>query len=151
VYDVVKKQNIWQSTNGSSSQPVWSPDGQQVAIANPDDGQLYLVSRSGQITPILPDEMSKDASTPVWSPDGQFIVFINGDNLMLYNKPNKEVIDLCFQGRLNKFNSFFPVWSSDSQQIFVPYEGLVDLRKKVVYTADEITNSEITGWMSPLP
>jgi hypothetical protein len=151
VRDVIKKQIIWQSTGGSAGKPAWSSDSQQVAIVNLEDGQLYLINRAGQAKAVLPDGVSKNASYPSWSPDGQSIAFLNDDNLMLYSKANNEVTDLCFQGRLNSFNPFWPVWSPDSQQFFIPFEGLVDLQKRVVYTTQEITNSGISNWMNSLP
>lgn len=151
VRDVVKKQVLWQSTGGDGGKPTWSPDGQQVAIVNLEDGQLYLIDRAGQAKAVLPDGISKNASYPSWSPDGQLIAFLNGDNLMLYSMPNDKVTDLCFQGRLNEFNPFWPVWSPDSQQFFIPFTGLVDLQKKVVYTSQEIIDSKILNWMNPLP
>jgi hypothetical protein len=151
VRDVIKKQIIWQSTGGDGGKPAWSPNGQQVAIVNLEDGQLYLIDRTGQAKVVLPNGVSKNASYPSWSPDGQSIAFLNDDNLMLYSKPNNEVTDLCFQGRLNNFNPFWPVWSPDSQQFFIPFTGLVDLQKRVVYTTDKITSSGISNWMNSLP
>jgi hypothetical protein len=150
VRDIVTKQTLWQSTGGDGGKPVWSPDGQQVAVISLEDGQLYLVSRSGEAKPVLPDGISKHALPPLsWSPDGQSIAFWNNDSLTLYSKQNNQVVDLCVPG--NKYARLLPVWSPDGQQIFVDFTALVDLQKKVAYTNEKITDSRISDWMNSLP
>lgn len=148
VFDVITKQNLWQSTHGDEGKPAWSPDGQTVAVVG--DGQLYLVNRSGKALPVLDEKLVHEAQSPSWSPDGQQIAFWNNNSLVIYNTQTNRVVDFCIPG--NGQIILPPVlWSPDGQQIIVVGRVLVDLQRKAAYKIKEISNATIFGWMNSLP
>jgi Tol biopolymer transport system component len=154
VRDVVKNQDIWHSTGGDGGKPVWSPDGHEVAVVSIGDGQLYLVNRSGQVTPVLSSGPPHKASSPSWSPNGRFIVFWNADSLVVYDRRLNQMIDLCIPG----YGSPIPPpvnWSPDSQQFIVygysTHPILVNWEEKVAYKIQGTTDNAILGWMNSLP
>ncbi len=67
-------------TSGSGYNPVWSPDGRQVALNSHRKGQhdIYLKSASGiaSESPLLESDNLKLVND--WSPDGRFILYTNG-------------------------------------------------------------------------
>jgi Tol biopolymer transport system component len=67
-------------TSGSGYNPVWSPDGRQVALNSHRKGHhdIYLKSASGIApeTPLLESDNLKLVND--WSPDGRFILYTNG-------------------------------------------------------------------------
>jgi WD40 repeat protein len=153
--DVVTKQNLWKSSGGYVDKPVWSPDGQEVAVTSAEDGQLYLIKRPGPANAIMDDSMAAHkASAPAWSPDGHFIAFWNFDNLIIYDRQTDRLVDTCI---LN--HSGAPpeaaVWSPDSQQVIVnqgtSQPDLVDLQKMSAYKIEHAPNNKVLVWMNSLP
>ncbi len=61
---------------GSAQDPVWSPDGTQIAYASDVDGDydIYVVSANGGIPQRVTDNNATDWQ-PTWSPDGDQIAF----------------------------------------------------------------------------
>lgn len=63
----------------NSSQPVWSPDGKQLAFVRAADGksQIFLLSLDGgeamQLT-----KSKYGAGNPLWSPDGRQLLYSSG-------------------------------------------------------------------------
>jgi WD40 repeat protein len=152
--DVVTKRNLWKSTGGYGYKPVWSPDGQKVAVTSAEDGQLYLIKRPGPAKPILDDNAAHQASSPVWSPDGHFIAFWNFDNLIIYDRQTDRLVDTCILNQLG-VPPQAAVWSPDSQQVIVIQSAfrpiLVDLQKKNAYIIEHVPNNTIADWMNSLP
>lgn len=67
-------------TNGSSYDPVWSPDGRTIAFASDrsGDGDIYLMDSDGfneQVVTV--DGSSAEDRNPVFSPDGLWLAFIS--------------------------------------------------------------------------
>jgi Tol biopolymer transport system component len=155
VRDVIKKQNLWLSSDGDGGRPVWSPTGQEVAVVDYREGQLYLINRSGKAEPILKRKLANQVNSPSWSPDGYHIAFWNADSLMVYDRQTGQVLDLCISDGGSP-NPASPLWSPNSHQIIVN-EGLttgpilVDLQTNAAYHLQTIPNSIILAWMNSQP
>lgn len=66
--------NLTRTHPGQSRDPVWSPDGRQIAFAS--DGDLWLMSADGSGKHPLAATALRD-HTPVWSPDGSRLAFVS--------------------------------------------------------------------------
>ena len=59
-------------------QPVWSPDGRQIAFVSQRDGnyEIYVMNADGSNQTSLTQNPVSDEQ-PVWSPDGRQIAFVS--------------------------------------------------------------------------
>lgn len=98
--------------------PVWSPDGIQIAFRSHRDGndEVYIMNADGSNQQNLSNAAGGDYS-PAWSPDGEWIAFMSdrGGNANLWLMwPNgsdlRQVTDL-------PGISEYPTWSPDSRRI----------------------------------
>jgi tricorn protease len=84
--------NLTNSPYAADRQPLWSPDGKQIAWFSDKGGQpysLYLADQEGKNEPRkISIGDSKLAWEPVWSPDGKYIAFDD-------NKVRVQVIELA--------------------------------------------------------
>jgi Tol biopolymer transport system component len=62
-------------TTTQEEQPVWSPDGQKIAFASEDDGDIYAMKVDGSARTRLTDTPGYDHWPPTWSPEGTRIAF----------------------------------------------------------------------------
>ena len=160
--DIATKQNLWQSTGGDESQPAWSPDGKEVAVAG--GGQLYLVNRLGQARSVLSTSSPKLAQSPSWSPNGQYIAFWNDRNLLVYDTKKDRIMDLCIPYGSGAVLPDPPLWTPDSKQITVltytpgqnhGFQVLIDLQKRVAYKITELPELSngyfLAAWMKSIP
>ena len=62
---------------GSSSDPVWSPDGGHVAFASQESGSedVWVISADGSNPHNLTSKFKQPDRHPSWSPDGSQIAF----------------------------------------------------------------------------
>jgi len=75
------------TTKEAASQPVWSPDGKQLAFVRAVDNkpQIFLLSFDGG-EPMQLTKFKYGASSPKWSPDGKQILFSSGITLKEFLK-----------------------------------------------------------------
>jgi hypothetical protein len=125
------QQDLWVVSVGSSNpirltndpsderDPVWSPDGQQLAYASHRDGnwELYVYDVITEERTRLTYDLSFQGH-PSWSPDGAFVVYesYQGNNLDLYVMP---VDGSSLPQRLTDSDAldFAPSWSPDGRRI----------------------------------
>lgn len=72
--------NLTNSSDVADRQPLWSPDGRQIAWFSDKDGPyaLYLTDQEGKDAPRkISIGDSKLAWEPAWSPDGKYIAFVD--------------------------------------------------------------------------
>jgi WD40 repeat protein len=156
--DVVQKQTIWEASTWSYEKPVWSPDGNFVAVIS--NGRLYIIDRSGQARAVIDENLNHQVSKPSWSPDGNYIAFWNNNRLMLYNRQKDQVLDICLQNDVTTHKP--PLWLPNSKQLVVDvyleqgdtiaFGALVDIQKNVVYKLPKIPQTTYPyEWMNSLP
>jgi Tol biopolymer transport system component len=62
-------------TTAKEEQPVWSPDGQNIAYSSEDEGEIYTLKADGSGRTRLTDTPGYDHWPPTWAPDGTRIAF----------------------------------------------------------------------------
>jgi len=104
--------------NGNNIGPVWSPDGQQIALISNRDGidSLYLMDDQGHHLQRLTDEpLSKHS--PIWSPDGKTILYVSQQldypQLMLIDLQTDTIHPLT----TDRQPYITPDWMPDSQHV----------------------------------
>lgn len=122
--------NIQQLTNSSGLDidPVWSPDGTEIAFASnrePEAGlQIYMMKADGSDQHLVGALQPGDNNHPSWSPDGSRLVFqgkqdTNGNplddsnDIFIMNKDGSELNLLVFHSA----EDVEPVWSPDGERI----------------------------------
>jgi hypothetical protein len=143
---------VWHLSD-SGEAPIWSPDGQQVALVSRKN-HLYLVDRAGKSKPVFNESIVLGISKPAWSPDGRYIAFWNFKNLILLDLQQDQVFDLCMVNPAEVLQLL--VWSADSKQIAIPMYStggfLIDLLQWVEYQIPAIPDTQYpVGWMNSMP
>jgi Tol biopolymer transport system component len=123
--------NVWAyNINRFRIPPVWSPDGEKLALIMLDNDRMLLdiLTLDGKVQRWVniekkPDPNSKNESSEfaVWSPNNHTLAFLGNDNeLLLLNMQERVLTHTC----IKRDGGF--VWSPDSQQIvFAQSEGQV--------------------------
>ena len=63
----------------ADEEPAWSPDGEKIAFASEDDGEIYAMNADGSGRTRLTDIPGYDHWPPTWSPDSTRIAFTSED------------------------------------------------------------------------
>lgn len=153
VYDFKRRMPIWIPSDPLETYlPKWSPDGNYVVLEPID--QVYIVTREGNVTPLLDESNPNDVFGSLWSPDGEKIAFWNNDSLMLYNTVSDALYDLCFTQTPNGI--FLFAWSPDSRFIFIPaYAGenntFIDIQENLIYGKTASLEMHYPEWMISMP
>ena len=118
------------TTDGFDVEPVWSPDGLQLAFARLIDdvngvAAVYVVNRDGSgLHEVVPPTAGLEH--PDWSPDGRWITYNIAPEAQ--NDPQRGTIiavrpngrgERVLQAATNRYLFFKPVWSPDGQQLLV--------------------------------
>ena len=121
---------------GDNIQPAFSPDGRQIAFVSSRAGGAEIFypgfdfpMKGGDIwvMPALggtPRRIAKDGNFPSWSADGTKIVFAR-DRIGVFEVPASggDVHEIKMPGTPQNF--YYPVYSSDSQWVFVEATGIL--------------------------
>lgn len=149
--------------------PVWSPDGQWLAISATDyftvvnreiygpideDAthlELFTVSRDGEAIQWLDVKQTDSVGHRVrmnelrWSPNGRYLAFVSGDNLCLLDMQVQQIYDLCVS------RAEYVTWSPDSKQMIVKREDapavVIDLEKNIAAPLVDDLNIRPFGWL----
>ncbi|GAB4515877.1 MAG: hypothetical protein OHK0046_20040 [Anaerolineae bacterium] len=107
----------------NGEQPNWSPDGTALAFVGREEllGVQILNLETGELR-----QLSRYGEQPVWSPDGKSVAYVVQDGVPGASSWQRqlEVVDMQTQvrrvvARPITFSTFYPVWSADSQRVFV--------------------------------
>jgi WD40 repeat protein len=167
--DTKTRQTIWslaRFTPGKSPiPPVWSPDGQWLAVMSwdnfPGEGdairwELFTVSREGKAvqwvnvkTDLATIQSTLHANPSVrWSPNGRYLAFY-ADHLYILDLQMRQIVDLCAPSPQDSFAH--PIWSPDSTQIITQQEGakafVIDLEKNKIMPISASTALDPFGWL----
>ncbi|CAN5528648.1 S41 family peptidase [soil metagenome] len=112
--------NLTQSSSAADRQPLWSPDGKQIAWFSDKGGKgyaLYVVDQEGKNEPrSISIGESKLAWEPTWSPDGKYIAFEDDDvRIRILELANGKLTTVDTGGTNLERGSMGLTWSPDSK------------------------------------
>jgi dipeptidyl aminopeptidase/acylaminoacyl peptidase len=162
--DLEAGRELWSLEKYSTEfiQPVWSPDGDQLAIVamnrEEDDWnrfELTISSRDGELNQWVDiqgyyPEVGRGQLS--WSPNGSYLAFsiwAGGFPVLILDVENRQLLDYCIPGGATYSNV---IWSPDSTQMIIPRQEepfiVVDLERnlaaKIVQDPDLIP----VGWLT---
>jgi Tol biopolymer transport system component len=98
-------------TAAAEEQPAWAPDGQKIAFASEDDGEIYAMKVKGSGRTRLTDTPGYDHWPPTWSPDGTRIAFTSedtkGSEIYVMNSDGSGLTNLTDDPAAE---DFYPTW-----------------------------------------
>lgn len=152
VYDFSNRKPIWFPSDPIVPylSPKWSPDGNRVLLDS--SNQIYIVTREGNVTPLLDESNPNHVFSPLWSPDGNKIAFWNNDSFMLYNILDGILHDLCF----TLDQAYRYAWSPDNRFILIEAYAeengaLIDIQENIIYSITTSFEVIYPEWMTSIP
>ena len=134
--------NVTRLTNNFwASDPVWSPDGREIAFTSgTPDSEIYVMNADGSyVTQLTYD--AKDDGNPSWSPDGRQIAFDSGidgdDDIYVMNSDGSDVTLLAYDA-LN------PSWSPDGRQIVFQRNSWIYVMNSDGSDVTQLTSHDLT-------
>lgn len=121
---------------GENSEPVWSPDGEQIAFKSTREGdtEIYIMNNDGSEQVNLTNTPEYIDEAPSWSPDGEKIAF----NSIRDAVADIFVIDVetgeTSQITQNDVNNRYPSWSPDGSEFVLESEDSEGIKN--LYTMD---------------
>ena len=107
-----------------ASNPVWSPDGRQIAYDSNDNSGIHIINSDGSDDiPLLNIPRSGIKGFPSWSPGGSRMVFGWGYDMVSETYSDSEIFVMNADGSdiiplaENEFQDIAPVWSPDGAKI----------------------------------
>lgn len=142
--------NLTQSSGAADRNPIWSPNGNEIAWFSDRGGNgyaLYLTNQDG-----LSDSRSisigesKLGWEPTWSPDGKFIAFVDDDTRVRVVDLGNNSIQTVDQGGSNLDRGRMGLtWSPDSKKIAYTKSGSNNFRNIMVWSMDDNSVSQLTN------
>lgn len=105
------------------SNPVWSPDGRQIAYDSNDNSGLHLINSDGSGHMALLDNPNGFKGFPSWSPDGTKIIFNWSFDSVAATESDSEIFVINGDGTAgtplteNEFQDIGASWSPDGTKI----------------------------------
>ena len=134
--------NVTRLTNNFwASDPVWSPDGREIAFTSgAPDSEIYVMNADGSyVTQLTYD--AEDGGNPSWSPDGRRIAFDSGidgdDDIYVMNSDGSDVTLLAYDA-LN------PSWSPDGRQIVFQRNSWIYVMNSDGSDVTQLTSHDLT-------
>ena len=144
--------NLTQSSGAHDREPVWSPDGAQIAWLSDASGEYQLMI--GEPTGVTPARAVPLPSTaffdnPTWSPDGKQIVLEdNHDNLWAIEVATGVATKIDTDSFPDPIRRFNPAWSPDSKWITYSKNLPSHLRAVFVYSWTDKKAYQITDGLA---
>ena len=144
--------NLTASSGTADREPIWSPDGTQVAwFSDAGDGyRLFIGSQDGLDAPRALDiGVSKMAWEATWSPDGRHIAFVDDDvRVRVVDLDAEAVTTVDAAGNNLERGSMGPTWSPDSKHLAFAKSFGNGLRRIVVWTVGASQSRPITDGLA---
>lgn len=120
-------------------QPVFSPDGRQIAFISDGSGSdnIWVMNADGTQPRALTREREQAVTGPEWTPDGDYLLARRGGVLWLYHKDGGSGVRLTADARAT--GAFGPVVAPDGRFIYFSARG----GNPVGHNAELAT---VTGW-----
>ena len=134
--------NVTRLTNNFwASDPVWSPDGREIAFTSgAPDSEIYVMNADGSYVTQLTYDANDDGN-PSWSPDGRQIAFDSGidgdDDIYVMNSDGSDVTLLAYDA-LN------PSWSPDGRQIVFQRNSWIYVMNSDGSDVTQLTSHDLT-------
>ncbi|PWU00558.1 MAG: protease [Bacteroidetes bacterium] len=144
--------NLTQSSDAADRNPIWSPDGKQVAWFSDKGGQgyaLYLANQEGNGEPKkISIGESKLAWEPCWSPDGKYIAFEdNSVRIKVIELATGKITDADVGGVNIERGNMSLSWSPDSKWLMYSKTGTNNFRRIMVWSLE---SGKVTPISDPL-
>ncbi len=145
--------NITQSSDAADRQPIWSPDGKQIAWFSDAGGKgytLHLANQDGSnTTKIIPIGESKLGWEPVWSPDNKYIAFEdNKVRIQVIAIATGKIITADTGGSNIERGRMGLVWSPDSKWLAYSRTATNNFRRVTVWSLETNTKTPLTDPMA---
>ena len=133
--------NLTQSSDAADRNPLWSPDGKQIAWFSDKGGQgyaLYLSDQEGNGEPKkISIGESKLAWEPCWSPDGKYIAFEdNSVRIKVIELVTGKITDADVGGANIERGNMSLSWSPDSKWLMYSKTGTNNFRRITVWSLE---------------
>tara|TARA_R110000868_G_scaffold410693_5_gene699849 strand:- start:26341 stop:29619 length:3279 start_codon:yes stop_codon:yes gene_type:complete len=142
--------NLTQSSDAADREPVWSPNGDQIAWFS-DEGQkgysLHLIDQDGLSNHETIDiGESKMAWETTWSPDGSKIAFVDDDvRVRVIELTSKTIKTVAIGGNNLDRGAMDLTWAPDSKQLAFATSGSNNFKKIMIWSSEDNSLNQITN------
>ncbi|GGG91363.1 tricorn protease [Polaribacter pacificus] len=141
--------NLTQSSGVADREPIWSPNGDQIAWFSDANGKGYALHLTNQDatakTQVISIGVSKMAWEPTWSPDGKHIAFVDDDTrIRVVNLAKKSIQTVDNAGTNLERGRMGITWSPDSKWLAYTKSGDNSMKQIKVWSLDTNSVTAIT-------